>query len=172
METYTVTKDFIILQLLDCVKNRYVFWNYDVATATWVFTGQEPGQGVEFISIHHDIICYRFVLSEAVIGGGYVSAVDDSESNLYWLTTSSFIQVFVLLPGCIRFTLSYYAIFQPSTLSLGDASLGPSGVAAARPLKSLPPQFDASDLVERQFFATSEDGTSVSTPLFVNIILF
>eukprot|EP01036_Dinobryon_divergens_P031474 gene31474-40875_t len=127
METYTVTKDFIILQLLDCVKNRYVFWNYDVATATWVFTGQEP---------------------EAVIGGGYVSAVDENESNLYWLTTSSFIQ--------------------PSTLSLGDASLGPSGVAAARPLKSLPPQFDASDLVEKQFFATSEDGTSVPYFLICN----
>ena len=52
---------------------------------------------------------------------------------------------------------------KPSTLSLGDASLGPSGVAAARALKSLPPQFESSNLVERQYFATSEDGTSVST---------
>ena len=31
--------------------------------------------------------------TEAVIRGGYISAVDDNESNLYWLTSSSFIQV-------------------------------------------------------------------------------
>ena len=44
LESYTVTKDYIILQLLDCVKNRYVFWNYDSATSAWVFAGQEEGK--------------------------------------------------------------------------------------------------------------------------------
>jgi hypothetical protein len=71
METYTVTKDFIILQLLDCVKNRYVFWNYDVATATWVFTGQEPGQGIQSTSIMTDIVIISFYQRLSLVAGTY-----------------------------------------------------------------------------------------------------
>lgn len=56
METYTVTKDYIVLQLLDCVKNRYVFWNYDTATAAWVFAGQEQGQGLKFTYLPTSIV--------------------------------------------------------------------------------------------------------------------
>jgi hypothetical protein len=43
-----------------------------------------------------------------------------------------------------------------STLALGNATLGPAGVAQAKKLKSLPPQFDATGLVEAQYEATSK----------------
>jgi len=43
LESHTITKDFVILQLLDFVKSRYVFWKYDTATAKWLFVGQEEG---------------------------------------------------------------------------------------------------------------------------------
>ena len=51
---------------------------------------------------------------------------------------------------------------QPTTLQLGDASLGPGGVSQVKTLRSLPAQFDATGLVEQQFQAVSADGTKVS----------
>ena len=64
----------------------------------------------------------------AVIRGSSVVAVDSHENDFYWFTTSSFTT--------------------PSTLALSNAVLGPSSVAQAKKLKSLPPQFDSTGLVE------------------------
>jgi len=77
----------------------------------------------------------------ASIRGASLSAIDAHESNQYWLTSSSFLQ--------------------PTTLQLGDATQGPAGVAKVKSLKSLPAQFNSEGLIERQFQATSEDGTKV-----------
>ena len=82
---------------------------------------------------------------KAVIRGASVTAVDEDENDFYWWTTSSFIT--------------------PSTLSLGNATQGPKGVALAKPLKSLPHQFNSEGLVEAQFEAVSKDGTKV--PYFI-----
>ncbi len=76
-----------------------------------------------------------------MIRGSSVSAVDSDESNQYWLSDSSFLT--------------------PTALRLGDASLGAEGIKWAESLKSLPAVFDASELVERQYIATSADGTQV-----------
>lgn len=83
--------------------------------------------------------------STAVIRGASVIAVDSHENDYYWLTTSSFTT--------------------PSTLALGNAANGPASVAQAKRLKSLPPQFDSTGLVEAQYEATSKDGTKV--PYFI-----
>lgn len=85
--------------------------------------------------------------AEPVIRGASLRAIDSDTSNECWLTTSTFLI--------------------PSQLSILDASLGASAVAGAMktPLKSLPPQFDASAFVEEQGEAVSEDGTVV--PFFI-----
>ena len=63
---------------------------------------------------------------------------------------------------CLIFVLSTTISSQPTTLQLGDASMGPEGVQQVRTLKSLPAQFNATGLVEQQFQAISEDGTKVN----------
>jgi prolyl oligopeptidase len=59
-----------------------------------------------------------------------------------------------------KYFLSLTGYLTPSSLHLGDASNGELKLA-----KTLPPQFDASDLVVEQLEATSKDGTKV--PYFV-----
>lgn len=56
---------------------------------------------------------------------------------------------------------------QPSSLFMGNALKGPSGVLSAQQsaVKALPPQFSTEGLVEAQFEATSKDGTKV--PYFI-----
>lgn len=85
--------------------------------------------------------------AEAVTRGLSVSAVDSDSCDDYWLTVNSFLR--------------------PSTLCRGDASREAAGVleASARPLKALPPQFDASGCEEFQLEAVSKDGTKI--PYFV-----
>jgi prolyl oligopeptidase PreP (S9A serine peptidase family) len=72
--------------------------------------------------------------------------------------------------------LFLYFLFsaQPSTLYLANAHLGHKGVApatdaahtnGAKLLKSLPPQFNSSGLVELQYEASSKDGTRI--PYFI-----
>ncbi len=128
------------------------------------------------------IVVFVCVL-DAVIRGSSLSAVDSDESNEYWLTDSSFLKVCasscrVVVSYCVvllhcgcsctsqLFDLlsnldssSFYS--QPTSLSVGDASLGADGIQSAERLKSLPAMFDATELVERQYSATSRDGTQV-----------
>jgi prolyl oligopeptidase len=59
-----------------------------------------------------------------------------------------------------RFFLSLTGFLTPSSLLLGDAA-----TASVTTAKTLPPQFDASNLVVEQLAATSKDGTKV--PYFV-----
>lgn len=82
--------------------------------------------------------------ADATIRGISASAVDADESNELWVTTSDFLK--------------------PSSLGLCDASAGPEAVV--EPLKSLPPQFDASGLTTAQGEATSADGTKVPMAFF------
>lgn len=79
---------------------------------------------------------------EAIIRGASISSVDSDNNDFYWLTTSSFIK--------------------PSTLYLGDASLkGTDSVTNAKKVKATPDLFNNNGLVELQFEAISEDGTSI-----------
>ena len=62
-------------------------------------------------------------------------------------------------PFTNRYFYTYSGFTQPTTLYLSDGSAAPRQVAA------LPPMFDASGLVVRQYEATSKDGTRI--PYFV-----
>jgi prolyl oligopeptidase len=73
------------------------------------------------------------------IGTLGVSAVDRDESDAVWLTATDYVT--------------------PTTLSLVEIGKAPEA------LKSMPAEFDASDLVLEQHFATSKDGTRV--PFFI-----
>jgi prolyl oligopeptidase len=78
------------------------------------------------------------------IGTLGVAAVDRDESDAVWLTATDYLT--------------------PTTLSLAELGTGTTG-QAPEPLKSMPAEFDASDLVLEQHFATSKDGTRV--PFFI-----
>lgn len=68
LESYTATKDYLVLETLDTVKSRFVFWRFDEAptsdgraaveakgdcadetgvTGVWVHCGAEPGKCAE-----------------------------------------------------------------------------------------------------------------------------
>jgi prolyl oligopeptidase len=70
------------------------------------------------------------------LGMASVGAVDDDESDDYFLTTSGYLT--------------------PTTLSLGTAGGGPAGI-----LKQMPAFFDATGLAVSQYEAVSRDGTRV-----------
>ena len=59
--------------------------------------------------------------------------MDCHTSDEYWFTSETFLS--------------------PTQLQLGDARLGPVGIAQVKALKALPAQFDSSDLVEQQYEA-------------------
>ena len=118
---YTTTKNYILLHLFDNVIDKVECWRYDATTRSWNNEGE--------LSVGS--------------GGGIAaldpSGVDDSSTDQFWLTTSSY--------------------NQPTTLMLADASKGVN--APTEPLKSLPAMYDASKVTVQQFFATSADGTTV-----------
>ena len=126
LDSFTALKDFVVLHVLDNVKSKLSFWRFDVA--------EGPGRW----SKHSEE-------RAAVIRGASVRAYAPDESNLYWLSTSSFLE--------------------PSREFLMDAALGADGVGAFSPVKALPEQFDASGLEETQAEAVSADGTVI--PYFV-----
>ena len=150
---YTKTKNFLIVSTLENVKSRLRFWSYtptkrgDLSSCEWKDGGAEE---------------------TAVIRGASVAAVDSRENDFYWFTTSSFTTPRCLLARggahCAPCVTHAFLILSPpphvfavsSTLSLGNAMSGPAGVAQAKRLKALPPQFDASGLVEAQYEATSK----------------
>jgi prolyl oligopeptidase len=105
-----------------------IFWEYSSTSNRWISHGQE---------------------SDASIRGVSLSAYDSDLSNMFWLTTSSFLT--------------------PSRLYLLNAEDGVASIqstlSSSPPLKSLPSYFDSSSLVESQYFATSSDGTRV--PYFI-----
>lgn len=116
IESFIKTKNFVIINSLDNVKSRLIFWKY-VGNNSWTFFGQDK---------------------EAVIRGASITAVDKDSNDFYWLTIGSFIT--------------------PSTLYLANCN---EGVENAKLLKSIPAQFDATDLEETQGEAISADGTKI-----------
>jgi len=123
LDGMTITAGYVILELLDNVRSKVVFWKHTKENG-WVKKSEE---------------------SNPVIRGLSLAAVDEDNNDYLWLRTESFVK--------------------PSTLSLVNAGEGISTIEKAKPLKSLPSMFDASNLQEQQFEATSEDGTII--PYFI-----
>lgn len=110
---FSATRNTILVNELDNVKNRLYVWRFD--HDAW---GKTPITGLpEFGSVE-------------------ATAVDEIESDDYFLTATDFLT--------------------PATLSMGTV-----GGGAAERLKQAPAFFDATRLVAEQHFATSKDGTRV-----------
>ncbi len=116
LDGVAVTKNALLLTVLDKVKNRVVELRRD-------------GKGWR-----------RRDVAAPAIGTLAVSALDDVESDQYFLTVTDFLH--------------------PSTLYLGQV-----GADARERLKAMPAYFDASPYKVEQFEARSKDGTMV--PYFV-----
>ncbi len=132
LEYYSCTKNYLVLISMDNVKSRMDFYKIEDNGASLRRVGKED--------------------TKAQIRSCSVSAVDAYESDEFWFTTSTFTQ--------------------PSTLYLADAARvedtttdgddnNDDDVFIVKPLKSLPPQFDASGLEVHQEFAKSKDGTEI-----------
>ncbi len=119
MDGMTITAGYVILELLDNVRSKVVFWKH-TKDQGWVKKSEE---------------------TSPVIRGLSLSAVDEDVNDYLWLRTESFVQ--------------------PSTLALVNAAEGAATIEKAKPLKSLPAMFDASNLVEAQYEAISVDGTMI-----------
>ena len=109
------TRNHILLTTLDNVRNRISALTF--TDGTW---HREPLTGVPDI------------------GTATISAVDEIESDDYWLLTSS--------------------PLEPSTLSLGSAA---TPAKAPEKLKHTPAFFDASGMKVEQYEAVSQDGTRI-----------
>ena len=118
---YSTTKNYLILYLLDDVKERLKFYKLgeDGGPFTLVYEEDEGGP-IQSVS---------------------ASGVDSKESDLIWLTTSSYTQ--------------------PSTLYLADGSKCGTEDYIISKLKSLPHMYNSSELEVTQHFAVSTDGTKV-----------
>jgi prolyl oligopeptidase len=120
---YSTTKNYLILYTLDDVKEQLKFFKLGEGGGDFVDAGGDTEGQIRSVSAR---------------------GVDSKESDLLWLTISSYTQ--------------------PSTLYLADASKcnesGEDGYILNE-LKSLPHMFDSSELEVSQAFATSEDGTKI-----------
>ena len=133
LETYSTTKNYFILAIMDNVKSKLVFMKLDPASGKLEEVGGD---------------------AEARIRATHVGGYDQYDSDRFWFTTSGFLQ--------------------PSTLYMADAERvqtagsleGVEQETALDPyiveeLRSLPPQFDSTDLEVVQRVAVSKDGTDV-----------
>ncbi|MFT4197064.1 MAG: prolyl oligopeptidase family serine peptidase [Pseudoxanthomonas sp.] len=110
------TRHHVVLNVMDDVKNRLTVLTH--GAGGWTSQPLAVGAGA--------------------IGTTSVAAVDKDESDLLWVTTTSYLV--------------------PTTLLLADAS---APTAAPQALKAMPAFFDAGRDVVEQHFTTSKDGTRV-----------
>lgn len=138
LETYTFTKNYLILFVMDNVKTKTLFYKIDGEHGKITFVGGDAEPRILNVS---------------------AGSIDRLETDEFWWYSSGYTQ--------------------PSTLSLGDASLVEASATTTSPpsddtddenttpsyiveqLKSLPSMYDASGLTVTQKFATSEDGTQI-----------
>jgi prolyl oligopeptidase len=130
-EYFSCTKNYLILSTMDNVKAKLQF-----------FIIGDNGNSLTLISGD----------TEASIRDCSVRALDATDGDEFWFTTSSYTQ--------------------PTTLYLADASkmsltetTNEEDAFIVEKLRTLPPQYDAAGLIAEQRFATSKDGTEV--PYFI-----
>ena len=136
-EYYTATKNYLILSTMDNVKSKLSFF--------------------KIVDGGSKVVPVVTAAEEAQIRDCNVRPVDPySDSDEFWFTTSDFTT--------------------PSTLYLADAAKvvetnesstdrQPADSFITKQLKSLPPQYDSSNLTVEQRIAVSEDGTEI--PYFI-----
>ena len=97
LENFTRTKHYLILNILDNVKSRLVYWKYEESTtaASNVGSGTVTDSGGVCGFEKKGKWVYIAGEEEAVVRGVSITALDDDKSDYYWLTTSSFLQVHI-----------------------------------------------------------------------------
>lgn len=91
LDSYTCTKDYLLLTVLEDVKTKIVFWKFSETTSKWSLEDSEKGNRIEFICHCSFLTCKS--PTESQIRGVSISAVDRDDSNSIWLTKYSWIQV-------------------------------------------------------------------------------
>mmetsp|Transcript_29158 Transcript_29158/g.48195 ORF Transcript_29158/g.48195 Transcript_29158/m.48195 type:complete len:794 (-) Transcript_29158:41-2422(-) len=125
LEYYSATRNYVCLVTMNDVKSKLDFYKIGDNGSSLTYVGGDK---------------------EAQVRSASVSALDTTDSDEFWFTTSGYTQ--------------------PSTLCLADASRVEDGKDyIIEEVKSLPAQYDSSALDVEQHFATSKDGTQV--PYFV-----
>lgn len=120
-EYFTCTKNYLILSTMDNVKSKLDFYKIE-----------DGGRSIRKIGKE----------SEPQIIAASASAMDATEDDQIWYTTSGYLQ--------------------PTTLSRGDVSLVENDEDfVTGEVKSLPPQYDAAGLEVEQRFCKSKDGTEI-----------
>lgn len=140
MSSYTSTLNYIIIEILENVESKLLFWKYleEPGSSTITSTLKDPSKGVWILEKTEET---------AHIRGTSIRAVDSDKSDLFWFTISSFLQ--------------------PSSLYLLDANIVSTCLITSemKPIKSLPKQFNTTNLIELQFETISLDGTKI--PYFI-----
>lgn len=143
-EYFTATKNYMILSTMDNVKSKLSFYKIVDGGSKLVSVGALP---------------------EAQIRDCSVRPVDPySGSDTFWFSTSDFVT-----PSTLFLADASKMDHETETVS-SDTSTDPFITMS---LKSLPPQYDSSNLLVEQRFATSKDGTVI--PYFIimknNVVL-
>lgn len=130
-DNYTVTKNFVILSLLDNLKSKLEF-----------YVLEKEGNKLRLVGTD----------KTALIRMTNVQAVDPYENDNFWLTTSGYLEPTTLWLGdAAKMDTGDKMVVRKS------GSLG----YVVRKLKSLPEQFDTRDMEVIQKSCTSKDGTEV-----------
>jgi prolyl oligopeptidase len=136
LDTYSATKNYIILSIMDNVQSQLVFLFYDPNIQNFVPAGGD---------------------SHSRIRAANVGAYDSYNSDKFWLTTSGFLQPSTLYMANAEKVRPFNDV-KPDT-NLAEVEL--EDVYIDQKLRALPPQFNAKDLEAVQRFAMSKDGTQI-----------
>lgn len=136
LQTYSATKNYIILSVMDCVQSKLVFMYYDPTKQNFVLVGGD---------------------SQARIRAANVGAYDSYNSDKFWFTTSGYLQPSTLYMADAKRAQNLSN--GTTDLDLIEEQLDDHYIE--QKLRALPPQFNATDLEAVQRVAISKDGTEI-----------
>jgi prolyl oligopeptidase len=130
-ENYIVTKGYLILSILDCVKSKLEFYRLEKDANKLRLVGMDKSPQIRAVNIR---------------------SVDPYEGDEFWLTTSGYTEPAALyLADASKMDSDDKKAVRKTGLE----------VYVVRKLKSLPELFDASNLCVTQKLAHSKDGTEI-----------
>uniref|UniRef100_A0A7S2HZ48 Prolyl endopeptidase n=1 Tax=Helicotheca tamesis TaxID=374047 RepID=A0A7S2HZ48_9STRA len=135
-ETYSITKNYLILNVIENVKSKHLFFKFDKENdGKLVYVGGD---------------------NEAQIRACYAGSVDPYESDEFWFTTSGYTQPSTL------FLADVSKVGGKTNEGEIEKELDEENEEyILEKLKSLPPQYDAEGLTVTQCTAISKDGTEI-----------
>lgn len=132
LDTYSATKNYIILSVMENVRSKLVFLHYHPTIKIFIKVGED---------------------SEARIRAAHVGGYDSYDNDKFWLTTSGFLQ-----PSTLYMADATRAPQIPAESSQGDSQLDHYITQKSR---SLPSKFDSSGFEAVQRIAVSKDSSEI-----------